>query len=147
MQRTLFLCGLFLALAPAAPLRAADPADPDRTKPGPYRVPAVRITNLDARSITVSTRTDKPEEMTFVIDPERTKVFVSVVQSEQANEQGRVRQRSKFEPGGPDGLEVGKDVYIGADEDVAVDIIVAPPPPKKSPGAGKKAKDKPAEKK
>jgi hypothetical protein len=157
MYRTMIaVCGVALcfALTPRLPSaepvrRAAQPAaDPNRTKPGPYRGLPLRVLKLDDKSIKVYTRTVKPEEMTFHIDPKVTKVFTHEVVDQRTDDQGRVIYRSKLVVGSLDDVEVGRDVYIGSnDDDVAVDIIVAPAPPKRDGDKGEKPKNKPGDRK
>jgi hypothetical protein len=154
MYRTMIcLCGVALILGSTRPLQSAEPdrrqaehaADPQRTKPGPYRALPLRVVKLDEKSITVYPRVNaKVEEVTFHIDPKVTKVFTHEVVDQRTDDQGRVVYKSKVVVGSLDDVEVGRDVYIGSnDDEVAVDIIVAPAPPKRDVDKGEKAKNPP----
>jgi hypothetical protein len=68
-----------------------------------------------------------------------------VVTSEWKDEKGRTVRRTKLEPGSLADLEVGRDVYVGAEDDVAVDIIIPPAPPKKDGDKVGKANSKPGD--
>ena len=150
MRRAAFVAsGLVLVLTCALPVHSADP-DGRRASPGAYSSLPLRVLKVDERSITVKSAlvfADRPapEPMTFAIDPEVTRVFATVVTGERVDENGRRVTSGKFRPATLAELEVGQQVNIGADDDdVAVDIIIRPPPP----GRGAKPKDgKPAEKK
>ena len=150
MYRTMMcLCAVALLLASTRALQAAEPdrrpaeqaADPQRTKPGPYRALPLRVVKLDEKSITVYPRVDKAQEITFHLDPQVTKVFIHEVVDQRTDDRGRVVARSKLVVGSLKDVAVGRDVYIGSnDDDVAVDIVVPPAPPK-GKGGGDKAKD------
>lgn len=76
----------------------------------------------------------------LAIDPEKTKVFVSVVTGERTNEKGPRIVRTKVQRGPLADVKVDQRVQLGTDEDVAVDIIIQPPLP--PPGAKGRGREK-----
>jgi hypothetical protein len=137
----ILLPAIALTLAIAAAWSAEPAQGGKRTSPGPYRALPLKVVKVDEKSITVYPRVNaKVEQMTFAIDPQITIVWTHAVVDQRTNEKGQVVYRSKIQAGTLDDIEVGRDVYIGSNnDDVAVDVIVAPRPPAKG-GDGVKPK-------
>ena len=142
---SVMVLALALALALAASARAAEPeqgAPPperrERRGPGPYTPLSFKVVKVDEKTITVRLATPfanepaRPDRV-LGIDPEKTRVFVSVVTDERTDEKGRRIVRTKFQPGTLADVKVDQRVKLGTDEDLAVDIIIEPPMPQRPP--------------
>ena len=122
-------------------------AEQDRHRPGALGGAPMTLVKVAEDSITVKTMPTQREgsqELTFAVDPERTKVIVGVLTGEEEGPGGQVRRRYKTQPGTLADLKKGQMVRVKAEDDLATEITAIPNPP---PRAAKPKDPKAPEKK